>query len=99
MYVNSPCKNKMLTLLYKDFSNGCVDAKTHAKIICPPLKGLINSSYQLGSVFGVPFAPWLSQKFGRRWSIMGGSIIMMIGAIIQGFARNGKSDRHEPIEN
>ncbi|KAH8654933.1 hexose transporter-like protein [Tricladium varicosporioides] len=71
----------------KYFSDGCKDAKG-LKVICPPLKGFVNSSYQLGSVIGVPFAPWISQKFGRRWSIMGGSIIMVFGSIIQGCAQN-----------
>jgi len=28
------------------------------------------------------------QRFGRRWSIFGGSVIMVIGAIIQCFSQN-----------
>jgi sugar porter (SP) family MFS transporter len=54
----------------------------------PGLLGFINSSYMLGSVLGVPFAPWFAQKFGRRWSIMAGSIIMVVGALIQGFSQH-----------
>jgi MFS family permease len=52
------------------------------------LLGFVNSSYQLGSIFAVPVAPWVAQKFGRRWSIMLGSLIMVVGALIQGFAQH-----------
>ena len=54
----------------------------------PGLLGFVNSSYQLGSIFAVPIAPWFAQKYGRRWSIMLGSLIMVVGAIIQGFAQH-----------
>ncbi|KAK2768149.1 hypothetical protein FQN54_000001 [Arachnomyces sp. PD_36] len=52
------------------------------------LLGFVSSCYQLGSVIGVPIAPWLNQKWGRRWSVMGGSLILCVGAIIQGFSQN-----------
>jgi sugar porter (SP) family MFS transporter len=52
------------------------------------LLGFVNSSYQLGSIFAVPIAPWFAAKYGRRWSIMLGSLIMVCGAIIQGFAQH-----------
>jgi len=52
--------------------------------------GFISSCYQLGSILAVPIAPWFNQRFGRRWGIMAGSIIMIVGAILQGFAQNGK---------
>ena len=51
----------------------------------------MNACYQLGTIFAVPFAPWLNQKYGRRWSIMSGSVIMMCGALIQGFSQHGKN--------
>ncbi|KAL2114055.1 hypothetical protein VUR80DRAFT_1058 [Thermomyces stellatus] len=54
----------------------------------PGLLGFINSCYQLGSIFGVPIAPWFAQRFGRRWSIMLGSLIMVVGALLQGFAQH-----------
>ncbi|KAM5369044.1 hypothetical protein ACJZ2D_009139 [Fusarium nematophilum] len=54
----------------------------------PGLLGFVNSSYQLGSIFAVPIAPWFAQRFGRRWSIMLGSWIMVAGALIQGFAQH-----------
>lgn len=57
--------------------------------IPPGLLGFLTSCYHVGSVIGVPIAPWINQKFGRRWTIMGGSLIMCAGAIIQGFAQHG----------
>lgn len=54
----------------------------------PGLLGFINSCYQLGSIFAVPIAPWFAQRFGRRWSIMLGSVIMVVGALLQGFAQH-----------
>lgn len=56
--------------------------------IRPGLLGFINSCYQLGSIFGVPIAPWFAQRYGRRWSIMLGSLIMVVGAILQGFSQH-----------
>ncbi|PVH75118.1 lactose permease [Cadophora sp. DSE1049] len=71
----------------KYFSDGAKDAK-EKPILSAGLLGFVSSCYQLGSIIGVPIAPWFNQRFGRRWAIMAGSIIMVIGAIIQGFAQN-----------
>ncbi|KFY80098.1 hypothetical protein V499_00987 [Pseudogymnoascus sp. VKM F-103] len=56
--------------------------------IKPSMLGFISSCYQLGSVFGVPVAPYFNQRFGRRWSIMAGSLIMCAGALLQCFAQH-----------
>ncbi|KAH7313727.1 major facilitator superfamily domain-containing protein, partial [Stachybotrys elegans] len=37
----------------------------------------------LGSVCSTPVAPWVADKYGRRWGITMGSIIMIVGAIMQ----------------
>ncbi|ROT41878.1 general substrate transporter [Sodiomyces alkalinus F11] len=50
------------------------------------LRGIIAAAYPLGSCLSLPFIPWVNDRFGRRWSIFGGSIVMVIGAIIQGFS-------------
>jgi sugar porter (SP) family MFS transporter len=55
------------------------------------LKGIIAAAYSLGAILSLPFIPIVNEKFGRRWSILAGSVIMCIGAIIQGFAQNGQS--------
>lgn len=52
--------------------------------------GFISSCYQLGSILAVPIAPWINQKYGRRWSIMIGSLTMVVGALLQGFAQHSK---------
>ncbi|KAF5680464.1 hexose transporter [Fusarium denticulatum] len=80
------------TLQYsQNFHHYLGDGRRNAEgkwAIEPGLLGFVNSSYQLGSIFAVPFAPWFAQRFGRRWSIMLGSLIMVGGAIIQGFAQH-----------
>ena len=69
------------------FSQGFVDDTGRPRIE-PGLLGFVNSSYMLGSVLAVPFAPYINQKFGRRWTIMIGSWIMVVGAIIQAFSQH-----------
>ena len=58
------------------------------------LKGIIAAAYSLGAILSLPLVPYVNDRFGRRWSIFGGSVIMMIGAIIQGFSVNGESSYH-----
>lgn len=50
----------------------------------------MSACYQLGSILAVPVSPWLNQRYGRRMSIFVGSIIMVTGAILQGFAQHGE---------
>jgi MFS family permease len=54
------------------------------------VKGIISAAYSLGAILSLPFVGIVNDKFGRRWSIFGGSVIMIIGALIQGFSVNGK---------
>lgn len=53
------------------------------------LRGLIAAMYWIGGILALPIVGIVNDKFGRRWPIFCGSGIMIIGAIIQGFARNG----------
>jgi sugar porter (SP) family MFS transporter len=69
------------------FGDGYVNADGKPSIE-PALLGFLNSCYNLGSIIGVPIAPWFAQRYGRRWAIMTGSIIMVIGALLQGFAQH-----------
>ncbi|KAF2249323.1 hexose transporter-like protein [Trematosphaeria pertusa] len=71
----------------KYFGDGYVDDDGKPAIE-PALLGFISSCYQLGSILAVPVAPWFNQRFGRRWSIMAGSLIMVVGAILQGFSQH-----------
>ncbi|KAI1260407.1 guanine deaminase [Xylariaceae sp. FL1019] len=52
------------------------------------LKGIIAAAYSLGAILSLPFIGIVNDKFGRRWSIFGGSAIMVIGALIQGLSVN-----------
>ncbi|KAI0450023.1 guanine deaminase [Xylaria acuta] len=53
-----------------------------------PIKGIIAASYSLGAILSLPFIGMVNDRFGRRWSIFGGSVIMVIGALIQGLSIN-----------
>ncbi|KAL2152746.1 hypothetical protein VTH82DRAFT_5931 [Thermothelomyces myriococcoides] len=52
--------------------------------------GILASALPLGSVIGLPFIPLVNDTWGRRWCIMFGSWIMIIGTIIQGLSINGE---------
>ncbi|KAK3074248.1 hypothetical protein LTR53_003471 [Teratosphaeriaceae sp. CCFEE 6253] len=71
----------------KYFGGGVVDAKGKWAIKAS-LLGIISSSYQLGSILAVPIAPWCNNRFGRRKCILIGSIVMVIGALVQGFSQH-----------
>lgn len=47
------------------------------------LLGITSASYPLGAVVSTPFSAWMSDKYGRKSSILVGSAIMMIGVIMQ----------------
>jgi MFS family permease len=77
-----------LTLIV--FGNGYRDPATHEYAIKPALLGIIGASYSLGGICAVPLAPSANQWFGRRWSIITGSLTMICGGIIQGCAQDGE---------
>ncbi|KAF1911673.1 general substrate transporter [Ampelomyces quisqualis] len=52
------------------------------------LLGFLVASYNLGGVTAIPFVPPFSDRFGRRMSIVFGSVVMIIGAVLQGLAKN-----------
>lgn len=45
--------------------------------------GLMSAIMSLGAVCSTPIAPWVADRFGRRWGITVGSVIMIIGSILQ----------------
>ncbi len=53
------------------------------------LKGFLGAAYSLGAILSLPFVPYLNQRVGRRWTIMFGSCVSLVGAIIQGFSNGG----------
>ncbi|KAL1836770.1 hypothetical protein VTJ49DRAFT_4688 [Mycothermus thermophilus] len=50
--------------------------------------GLLNAMYSLGALMAIPFIPTVSQRLGRRWTILVASFIMCMGAGLQAGARN-----------
>jgi MFS family permease len=52
--------------------------------------GMLVACYNLGGITAIPFVALFSDRFGRRLSIVFGSTVMVIGAIMQGLAQNGK---------
>ncbi|KAJ5817487.1 MFS sugar transporter [Penicillium robsamsonii] len=50
------------------------------------LKGFLGAAYSLGAILSLPFVPYINQRIGRRWTIMFGSCVSLVGAIIQGFS-------------
>ncbi|KAJ0413385.1 general substrate transporter [Aspergillus carlsbadensis] len=55
-------------------------------LIPSELKGFLGAAYSLGAILSLPFVPWVNQRFGRRWTIMFGSGISLVGALLQGFS-------------
>ncbi|KAF2096479.1 general substrate transporter [Rhizodiscina lignyota] len=45
--------------------------------------GFMAACYPLGAVLSTPFAPPIADRFGRRWSVFIGSVIMCIGVALQ----------------
>ncbi|KAH8165410.1 hypothetical protein CIB48_g2822 [Xylaria polymorpha] len=51
-------------------------------------KGILASALPLGAVIGLPLIPLVNDNLGRRWCVMTGSLIMIVGSLIQGFSVN-----------
>lgn len=88
-----------MLLTSADFGDGYQTLNSKKQLqwdIEPGILGFISSCYQLGSILAVPIAPWINQRYGRRWSIMIGSIVMVIGALLQGFSQHRKYQRYAP---
>ncbi|KAM0212560.1 hypothetical protein ACHAPQ_004927 [Fusarium lateritium] len=50
--------------------------------------GLMSAIMSLGSICSTPFAPLVADRYGRRWGITIGSVVMIIGSIIQALSIN-----------
>ncbi|KAL4736073.1 major facilitator superfamily domain-containing protein [Aspergillus similis] len=50
--------------------------------------GFMSASYPLGAILSTPFSAIISDRYGRRWSILIGSIIMIAGVAIQTASNN-----------
>lgn len=50
--------------------------------------GFMIASYALGGILVMPLVPFVGDRWGRRTSIIFGSLVMVVGAIIQAAALN-----------
>ncbi|EEU33403.1 uncharacterized protein NECHADRAFT_56714 [Fusarium vanettenii 77-13-4] len=50
--------------------------------------GLMSAIMALGSICSTPLAPWVADRYGRRWGITIGSLIMIAGSVIQAVSVN-----------
>jgi len=48
--------------------------------------GIITSIQIIGGLVGLPFAPWCSDRFGRRVTLFGGALLMLVGVVLQAAA-------------
>lgn len=54
------------------------------------LLGVLNASYNLGGLITLPIVPYVNDRFGRKHSITFGSVILIIGVILQSASQNGE---------
>ncbi|KAF1850131.1 hexose transporter-like protein [Cucurbitaria berberidis CBS 394.84] len=52
------------------------------------LLGIISSAYNLGAICALPLVPYINDKYGRRWAIFIGSLIMVVGSLVQALSVN-----------
>lgn len=50
--------------------------------------GFMSASYSLGCILALPFVPMINDNYGRRMSIILGSVIMIVGSILQTASQN-----------
>ncbi|KAI0220476.1 hypothetical protein L0F63_006055 [Massospora cicadina] len=69
--------------------SGVLEVDSFAQVFAPltaARKGLITSFLVLGCFIGALFSGWSSDRLGRRFSIMGSSLVFSVGALIQTFS-------------
>lgn len=52
----------------------------------------MSAIYSLGSIASLPFVPFVSDRLGRRKAILFGSLIMVVGAVLQLAAQDRESN-------
>jgi MFS family permease len=48
----------------------------------------MSAAYSLGAVVALPLVPYVNEVLGRRMAIIFGSILMVIGAVLQTASQN-----------
>jgi MFS family permease len=57
------------------------------------LLGITSASYNLGGLLVLPIVPWVVDRIGRKHSITLGSVVLVIGTILQTCSVNSKNNR------
>ncbi|KAF8967480.1 hexose transporter [Flammula alnicola] len=52
------------------------------------LLGVMSAMYSAGAIVALPFVPLVTDGLGRRWAIIFGSFLMIIGAVLQTASQN-----------
>lgn len=50
--------------------------------------GALSNGTIFGGILALPVAPYISDRYGRWWAIVGGELITVIGAVLQGASTN-----------
>lgn len=50
--------------------------------------GIVSAMYQIGGVVALPFVGPVLDGYGRRWGMLSGAAIIVVGTIIQGFSNS-----------
>jgi MFS family permease len=49
---------------------------------------VFNAIQSIGGIIGLPLAPYLNDRFGRRWALFVGDLLMLVGVVLQTCAQN-----------
>lgn len=55
------------------------------------LLGVMSAMYSAGAICSLPLVPIVADGLGRRWSIITGSLIMIVGATLQTASQDCKN--------
>jgi MFS family permease len=50
--------------------------------------GVMNNAFNIGSIVSFFFVPFFTDRFGRKWPIVAGCLIMVAGGFVTAFAKN-----------
>jgi MFS family permease len=53
--------------------------------------GVMNNAFNIGSIVSFFFVPVFTDKLGRKWPIVAGCLIMVVGGFIGAFAQNWRT--------
>jgi MFS family permease len=67
---------------FPEINIAAANDKPHASMV----QGLVVASYTIGGFFGTLSCIWLGDRFGRRRTIMAGSVVQVLGAILMASA-------------